>query len=132
MQSQSTFRQKPEKIYSFTGGHSSSQAVQPFSGTRYILLDRPYGTVQYEQDENGFIYLHLALTDFSLSLYKMMQNDMTDILTKFRELGVTRLFVVIPADDPKLLKFEESFGFGLLHTDVEHNFLILGQDTQWD
>lgn len=86
------------------------------------LIDNEYGHLKYEWWE-GYPLFHLELYKWSKSLYKSYLQVFDYVLAKFKDNGVTQVFVAIPDNDQKLLKFEKMFGFEV--DQHAHNVYIL-------
>ena len=68
--------------------------------------------VEVEVKDTGEWFLHLpSLQRWSATVYKQLLETLTDIREAAAQRGVHKLYVFIPADDPKLYKFELMMGF---------------------
>ena len=76
----------------------------------------------------GDVYFHLTLNKWSKELFKYYLNLWVDIQDHFKDLGHNSLYVLIPDDDPKLLKFEMMFGFEILTHCEEGGVYLMYQD----
>ena len=61
-----------------------------------------------------FVFLHLELFDWSKELYKAFKETFSDIKTVLSDSGYEDVWIFIPNDDEKLLKFERMFGFEIV------------------
>jgi len=62
----------------------------------------------------GEVFLHLELFDWSKDLYKAFKETFSDIKKMLKDSGYADVWVYIPNNDDKLLKFEQMFGFAIV------------------
>lgn len=84
--------------------------------------------VGIEFSPGGEPFLHLPRLDsWSLSVYKKLILTLVHTKRALSDLGYRMVFVIIPDNDAKRLKFEEMMGF----TEVTRNdgMILMGQET---
>lgn len=62
----------------------------------------------------GCVFLHLDLHDWSKELYKAFKETFNDVKNVLKDSGYDDVWVIIPNNDKKLLKFERMFGFEIV------------------
>ena len=74
----------------------------------------------YWEDEDGFlrfefendkVFAHAKVTSWNKRMYIKCLAMWAEAKRELKELGYDNIFVIIPADDKKLIKFEQTFGF---------------------
>lgn len=80
---------------------------------RHILYRTEDGQLDVEF-LNGQPYLHLSLNNWSVSKYKQYKRTLSILKEALKEMGYSHMYVGIPDNDPKLLKFEQMFGFEII------------------
>jgi len=71
----------------------------------------------------GFYFLHLQLDVWSKDFFKVYKEMFEDIKQIFKDENVDTLYIIIPDDDKKLLKFERMFGWEIL-THCKNTFIM--------
>lgn len=71
-------------------------------------------------------FLHLQIYKWSKELYNEYLKEWCEVKKWFKEHGYNNLWVAIPADDPKLRKFEEMFGFKIVYEQA--GYFLLTQE----
>ena len=79
---------------------------------RVTLLDTDEVLFEVEILE-GKPFLHLQLHKWSVGYYKRYKVIFEGIKKHLRDKGHAFMYVLIPSNDPKLLRFETMFGFTL-------------------
>lgn len=83
---------------------------------------------------DGLIFLHLFnFPKWGPSVYKQLLYILDVLMEKLHAEGIDEVYALIPADDPKLLKFESMLGFeivGEAMSEQGKQLLILGQSTE--
>lgn len=86
----------------------------------------------YWKDEDGFlrfefaedkVYAHAEVTAWNKRIYVKCLAMWEEAKRELKELGYSDIFVIIPANDKKLIKFEYTFGFTPLST--YGNYLLM-------
>ena len=90
-----------------------------------VILSTPEGLLEVEWVE-GEPFIHLELYVWSREALREYKRVWEVVKEGFSEAGHDGLFVVIPKDDPKLLKFERMFGFEIAKE--EPTFYIMYQE----
>ena len=89
-------------------------------------------TVEVEVKDTGEWLLHLLpLEHWSATVYKQLLETLTDIREAAAQRGVHKLYVFIPADDPKLFKFEAMMGFTIdtvYQTPNNKEYVLMSQE----
>lgn len=80
---------------------------------KYVMIDDEYikFSVEYIEEQP---FLHLELHQWSKSLYKVYLEMFDEIKQILKDMGYDAVWVLIPDDDNKLLKFEKMFGFNVM------------------
>lgn len=73
------------------------------------------------------VTLHLSLGEWSPSKYKEYLAGFFQSLQKIKALGYTTVYVIIK-NDPKLIKFEELFGFAELAESENGEYMMMCQE----
>ena len=79
---------------------------------KHTLIDNEEGLLEIEMIE-GNPFLHLQLYKWSASYYRKYKELLAGVKLHLRSKGLSHIYVAIPSDDPKLLRFEIMFGFKL-------------------
>jgi hypothetical protein len=66
------------------------------------------------QFEDGKVFAHAIAKKWNKSIYLKFQDVWYVAKEELREVGYDTIYVLIPADDKKLFKFETMFGFKLV------------------
>ena len=93
---------------------------------KQVLLENEYGKLEGELFL-GQLFLHLTLYKWSVNLYKVYREFFDNYLPVLRRMGFTKVYVAIPKDNKKLIKFERMFGFEPEHDLAE--VLIMSRST---
>lgn len=89
---------------------------------RITLIDNEFGHLEYELLKDK-PFIHLKIYKWSKNMYVEYLKAWHIIKCWFKNQGYKDLWVSIPTDDPKLLKFEEMFGFRVVHEEFGHYLL---------
>jgi len=81
--------------------------------SRFTLIEDATMHLEAEERE-GFYFLHLELFTWSKEFFKIYREMFEDIKELFRAEGEDTLYIIIPDNDKKLLKFERMFGWEIL------------------
>lgn len=76
----------------------------------YKILDNEYLELRI-QFAGGVPFAHSTFKQWSPKLYRAYRNTWEQICKDLDGAGHPCVFVMIPDNDPKLLKFEKMFGF---------------------
>jgi hypothetical protein len=57
------------------------------------------------------VFAHATVSSWNKRVYIKCLAIWSEAKRELKELGYNDIFVIIPADDKKLIKFEETFGF---------------------
>lgn len=115
------------------GGESLMREMQEFNfNEKFTVVKGDYATLKAQIELNSNqIFLHID--DFDTKVWsKEIYLDMLNVLNETekyikKHFGVEQLFVMVDADDSKLIKFEMLFGFFPFYTllTVDGPFLIM-------
>ena len=88
------------------------------------VLDDDRGLMRLEVN-NGLqrVFVHLTLRKWGLGVARAVRDGLTICKGTLRAMGVTRLNVIIPTGDPKLLRFEVWLGFREVKRTADHVLL---------
>lgn len=87
----------------------------------------------YWEDVDGYlrfefaddkVYAHAEVTSWNKRMYIKCLAMWAEAKRELKELGYNDVFVIIPADDKKLIKFEQTFGFTLVSTHNEYLLMV--------
>ena len=118
MQSDLSSTQKKEKISISSDSLSKAQEILSHN---VLLKNQPI----YEDEDGSFradvievngkkeVYLHLDLFNWNQSVYDKVLLGLDTFNKAMKKYGVDDMFIVIPPDDEKMLKFDEMIGFEL-------------------
>lgn len=76
----------------------------------------------------GDVFIHFVINKWSKSLFKYCLGLWVDIQDYFKEHGFNMLYVLIPDDDKKLLKFTMMFGFEIIAHCERNDIYLMCQD----
>lgn len=96
---------------------------------KQVIMSVPEFTFWYEKIGES-IFLHFECRKWSAHWYSFYKNELNAYLQGLKKLNIEYVYVVIPDNDPKLLKFEKMFGFEVVST--YPNVLILRRSTNGD
>jgi hypothetical protein len=74
----------------------------------------------YWEDEDGFlrfefadgnVFAHAEVTSWNKRMYIKCLAMWEEAKSELKQLGHNNIYVIIPADNKKLIKFEQTFGF---------------------
>lgn len=93
----------------------------------------------YWKDEDGYlrfefadskVFAHAKVTNWNKRMFIKCLAMWEEAKRELKELGYNEIFVVIPKDDKKLIKFEQMFGFipKIIHGD----YLLMSCDIKGD
>jgi len=73
------------------------------------------------------IFCHLTLNNWNSDVYDKVLVGLDTFSKAMKEHGIDNIFIMIPPDDEKMLKFEEMIGFELYQyvTDKDKNITAL-------
>lgn len=75
-----------------------------------LIVDNEDGTFSYEI-VSGIVGLHAELKQWGPQVYKRTQYVLEKFILEIKDKGFNAVYVGIPDNDPKLLKFEQLYGF---------------------
>jgi len=93
---------------------------------RRTVLKNEFGHLQLQPFGDEWM-VHLELYKWSADCYKAYLVVFEQLMLEMKEQGVNRVFVLIPATDKKLIKFEKMFGFQPLHE--QDDMLLMYRET---
>lgn len=96
---------------------------------RYTVAETDAFTIEIEMFE-GMPFFHLNLRKWSKDIYKDGRLLFEEICFKLGELGHPAVFVAVPVDDKKLIKFEKMFGFEEI--EVMYGVQLMGRNSYGD
>lgn len=76
----------------------------------FMLCDDAIATVKLEFFKGKF-FLHAVVNGNAMEAVRRLREGFPRLKEKLREMGYAAVFVIIPDDDGKLLRFERGFGF---------------------
>lgn len=91
---------------------------------RHLLLEQPYAKAFYQINKEGYVFIHVDVSNWSFSIYKALLNDMHHIGLAFKERGVDVLHSLIFSSNEQDLRFAELMGFEPVH-DMENGQIHL-------
>ena len=86
----------------------------------------------YWDDEDAFlrfeftddkVFAHATVSSWNKRVYIKCLAMWSEAKRELKELGYNDVFVIIPTDDEKLIKFEQTFGFTTVS--ICNNYLIM-------
>ena len=87
----------------------------------------------YWDDEDAFlrfeftddkVFAHATVSSWNKRVYIKCLAIWSEAKRELKQLGYNDIFVIIPADDKKLIKFEQTFGFTLVSTHNEYLLMV--------
>lgn len=88
--------------------------------------------IEMEVKHTGEIFFHIKpeIMRFTPSLYKRLLKHIGAIQQELIKLGVNKAYVLVPANQPKLIKFEQLCGFvpeTIYTTVTKDSYLLLSR-----
>ena len=90
-----------------------------------LFRDDEFGYLEYEVSF-GVPWVHSEIYYWTPSAYKEYKGIWKAAKEILKSEGFSEVFVAIPDNDPKLLKFEKMFGFNIVHS--KEGAIILKQE----
>lgn len=82
---------------------------EEFDGEMWVLRHDDDALYQ-AQIVGGHVFMHTEIYNWSVSKFKEYKQCWKATLEEFADMGIEAVFVLIPDNDKKLLKFEKMFG----------------------
>jgi len=95
----------------------------PLRADRWALLDTEEAKFEVEVID-GKAFIHLLLHKWSHSIFKKYREVFKGMEPLLKQRGFNEVYVAIPDDDAKLLRFERMFGFNVIEHKAGHYLLV--------